>query len=97
MLLTRYNNIEFVNNLSWQDGIKLINKALEKQTEQRDWDMWISIYPNMDKKSFIPFEKFRGKKQNLIKKENNLTKNEIIERAEEIRKLHQGKHEGVKI
>ena len=95
MLLSRYNNIDFVYNLSWIDGIELINKAIEKRNEQKDWDMWLTLYPNMDKKTFISFDKFRGKKQVKVINNTKLTKEEIIEKAEELRKLHQGKHEGV--
>jgi hypothetical protein len=80
----------------WIDGIKLINKAIEKRSEQREWDMWISVYPDMDKKTFISFEKFKNKIYAPKQTQNVLTKNEIIEKSEEIRKLHQGKHEGVK-
>lgn len=83
-------------NLNWIDGIELINKALEKRNEQRDWDMWISIYPNMDKNTFIPFEKFRATKQIQQNKNITLTNDEIIAKAEELRKIHQGIHEGVK-
>ena len=81
--------------LYWQDGIKLINKAIEKKQEKRDWELYCTVYPSMDKKTFIPFEKFRGKKQMPGKLKKELTKEEIIAQAEEIRKLHQGKHEGV--
>lgn len=95
MLLERYSCIDFVLNLYWEDGINLINKAIEKRNEQRDWEMWISVYPDMDKKTFVPFEKFRGKKQTPGKPKKELTKAEIIAQAEEIRKLHQGTHEGV--
>lgn len=93
--MTRYSSFDFVVNLDWRDGLNLINKAIEKRKEEREWDMWISLYPKMDKKSFIPFEKFCGKKKHIKIHKKELTKQEIIEQAEEIRKLHQGKHEGV--
>lgn len=98
MLLHRYSSIDYVNNLFWQDAINLINKALEKTAEQKDWDMWISIFPDMDKKTFVSFDEFRSKKKSRVTNTaaTKLTKNEILEKAEELRKLHQGKHEGVK-
>ena len=95
MLLERYANTEFVLFLYWKDGIKLINKAIEKKQETREWELYCTIYPEMDKKTFITFEKFRGKKQTQYKPKKELTKEEIIAQAEEIRKLHQGIHEGV--
>lgn len=79
--------------MSWIDGINLINKAAEKRSEQKEWEMWISIYPNMDKNTFVPFEKFRSKAQ--PQKQNNLTSQEILEKADELMRYHQGKHEGV--
>ena len=83
----------------WIDGIALINKALEKRSEQREWEMWVSLYPNMDKKTFIPFDKFRGKSNKSANtasvERKKMTKEEILEKAEELRKLHQGTHEGV--
>ena len=94
MLLSRYSSLDYVNKLPWKKGINLINKAIEKRNEQRDWEMWISIYPNMDKVNFIPFEKFRSKARAPIK-QTKLSNEEIIEQANELMKFHQGKHEGV--
>ena len=95
MLLGRYADTNFVLFLYWQDGIKLINKAIEKKQEKLDWELYCTVYPDMDKKTFVPFEKFRSKKQIPGKQKKELTKEEIIAQAEEIRKLHQGTHEGV--
>ena len=80
----------------WVDGIELINKAREKEQEQKVWDMWISLYPNMDKKSFMPFSEFYKKQITLIVPDKKIPKSDILEKAEEIRKLHQGIHEGVR-
>jgi hypothetical protein len=93
LLLNRYKDIDYVFNLAWNNGIELINKAIGKRNEQRDWEMWLSVYPNMDKKTFVSFEKFQQKGRELP--QNNFTTAEIIEKAEEIRKIHQGIHEGV--
>jgi ribosomal protein L44E len=60
--------------------------------------MWLSVFPNMDKKSFISYEKFRGNSTKAISNNNSkkLSKIEIIDKCEEIRKIHQGKHLGIK-
>lgn len=94
MLLNRYNNIDYIFNLTWIDGVEIINKAIEKTTEEKDWDLYISVYPNMDKSNFITFDKFKSKKQ-TVKNENKLSKEEILQKAEELRKIHQGKHLGI--
>lgn len=39
--------------------LPLLETAEEKEQEERLWQMWVSVYPNMDRKSYIPFEKFR--------------------------------------
>ena len=95
MLLERYADTDCIFDLRWDDGIRLINKAIEKNQEKRDWNLYCTVYPSMDKKTFIPFNKFRGKKHAPVTAKKELTKEQIIEQAEEIRKLHQGIHEGV--
>jgi hypothetical protein len=89
--------MDYINNLDWIDGIELINKAILKQRERQEWEMWLTLYPNMDKKNFISFEKFKSNQRSAKPKKPKkvLTDDEIIEKAEEIRKIHQGKHEGV--
>ena len=86
--MSRYNNIEYINNLSWQDGIRLINKAVEKNNEQRLWNLYCTIYPNMDEKTFMSFEKF--KKPSETKVENKATEiktnDDAIEKAEAVRR-----------
>lgn len=81
-------------NLDYDTGISLINKAYEKTIEQHDWDLYISIYPNMDKDSFISFEQFKNKKK-LNNKQTSMSNEDILKKAEEVKKIHQGKHEGV--
>lgn len=39
-------------------GIDLCNKALEKEQEKRAWDIWLTRYPNMTDKTFVPFDEF---------------------------------------
>lgn len=56
----------------------------------------MSLYPSMDKKSYISFEKFV---KDITIAENisveKVTNDEILEKTEEIKKIHQGKHEGI--
>lgn len=33
-------------------------EAYESKYEERAWDIYVSIYPNMNKETFIPFEEF---------------------------------------
>ena len=82
MLLSRYSDINFVLNLDYELGIKLINKALEKQQEDRMWLLYAGIYPNMDKKTFVPFEKFFKKPKDI--KVSKRPAEEILQEAMEI-------------
>jgi hypothetical protein len=81
--------------MPWCDGVKLINKASCKRSESKHWDIWLTLYPHFNEKTFIPFDKFKNQKKEIVANKQ-LTKEEVIEQAEEIRKLHQGTHEGVR-
>lgn len=87
--------MDYVNNLYWIDGVKLINKAIEKRVERYDWEMWLSLYPEMSEETFVSFEAFKTKKQEITQKKVKLTSSEIIAKAEELKKIHQGTHEGI--
>jgi hypothetical protein len=51
--------------------------------------MWLTLYPNMDKKNFVPFSKFYKKAIKPQIKKPELSKEEIISIAESIKKHHQ--------
>jgi hypothetical protein len=95
LLLERYSNIEYVNNLHWKDGIELISKAFEKRAEQRDWELWASFYPFNDGKVYKTFKEFRGNKQNGKNVKRNMSNEEILAKAEEVRAIHRGEHKGI--
>jgi glycerol-3-phosphate O-acyltransferase len=83
-------------NLNWDTGAELIIKALKKTEEDKAWDMWLTLYPNMDKKTFIPFSDFFKQSTTKQVAKTPQTKDEILAKAEELRLAHQGKHEGIK-
>ena len=78
----------------YEIGINLINKSYEKVVEEKDWNLYCGVYPNMDKESFISFENFKNKKQDMNNAKHK-TNDEILAKAEGIVKVHQGKHEGI--
>ena len=82
LLLFRYSNMEYILNLDIIEGILLINKAFEKREERKAWDMWLTLYPNMDKETFMPFSEFH---EMLTEKNISMkTKEEILSECEEI-------------
>ena len=44
-----------------ENGSSLIIKAMEKQAEERAFQLYVSKYAVMDEKTYIPFEKFYQK------------------------------------
>lgn len=85
--------MQFVMEMDIEDFLKLIAKALEKQREQKAWEMWMALYPSMiipqplQKEPFIEFVsfgKFYERMKTPVKQE---TAQEILAKVEEIRKL----------
>jgi len=55
-----------------------------EKEENKAFQMWLMKYINMDKKSYVPFERFYIKKLNTIKK-NKKSKEEILAKVYKIR------------
>lgn len=85
LLLRRYSNIEYILNLSYLDGIKFIRKAVEKEAEDKLWNIWLENYriSLVFGKKIKDFEEF---KKESIKANNTpfLSKKQIENRVEEI-------------
>ena len=83
-LLFRYPTYEHIINLEINEGILIINKAIEKRTEDRHFLMWSNLLPFMTEDSYISFEdyedKLTGRNFSRISKEDALAKAEEIER-----------------
>ncbi|WP_106531913.1 hypothetical protein [Planomicrobium soli] len=71
-------------NLPFSIASGLYVKAMEKYQDEKLWEMWLSVYPQMDKDSFVSFEQFKlnARKQKhtkrseeeIIKDSNNILK-----------------------
>lgn len=48
-------------NLDIETGLELIKTAFQKDTENRLWQQWLVDYSNMDKETFMTFEKYKAK------------------------------------
>lgn len=71
--------------MDYKSAIKLINKAYEKDLEDKVYQMWLTLYPNMDKNNFISFEDFKAKV--MIKNIQSLSSAEdVLKEVSEIRK-----------
>jgi hypothetical protein len=71
-------------NLDVLEVIELLELAIEKREEEKAWQMWLTKYQNMDKKSFIPFSQFY--KKAISTEINQRPTEDILKEVEEIRK-----------
>ncbi|EDT16295.1 hypothetical protein [Clostridium perfringens] len=96
LLLRRYSNIEYILDLEIIEGIEFINKAYEKEIEDKVWEKWLIDYRYMSKDNFISFEEY---KEHIISKninvESTLSKEEILKEVEEIERKISLKKGGV--
>lgn len=68
------------------DGTSLIRQAMDQVQQNRAYQLWVAVYPHMEKP--LPFEQFYKPQPKQIEKP--MTAKEVIERSERIRKAHQG-------
>ena len=64
--------------------IDLFIYAIEKDKENKLWELWKLQYPQMDKESFITFEEYKNK--NIKKQTTQKTYEEIEKEMEEVEK-----------
>jgi len=76
---------------------RLLTASVSNREKQKAWEMWLALYPHMlippplvEKPAlkFIPFSRFYKEQINPSSK-SELTPEQIIARAEEIKKRHQ--------
>lgn len=74
--------------LDAEDGLILIETAIEKELEEKAWQLWVNTYPFMENP--ISFSEYMGeiKKEQMKSNQPTITAKEAIEKAERIRKAH---------
>ena len=56
--------------MEFAEFIVLFAKLKEKELEQRTWELWLAMYPNMTEKTYISFEEMLNTaKQTEVKQE----------------------------
>ena len=71
--------------MEWENAIRLINKAYEKDFDNKAFSMWLTLYPNMDKNTFVSFGDYKSKL--IIPTTNTLSSmDDILRDVAEIRK-----------
>lgn len=58
LLLHRYGNLEYIMRLDFEEAARIIDKAKEKEKEQRYFMQWVVQLPNMTKENFVSFDAY---------------------------------------
>lgn len=61
LLLHRYGNMEYIMHLDIATAIKLIDKAEEKEKENRFFLQWVVQLPRMTRETYMSFESYLDK------------------------------------
>jgi hypothetical protein len=98
--------MQFVMNLEVEDFLKLAAKAVEKREEERAWQEWVAIYPDMvvprpgarkPPIQFISFRKYLARMKNPKVQVSSKTNEEIAAQTARIReKIKAKKERGMK-
>lgn len=85
LLLHRYGNLEYIMQSNIDTAIRIINKAREKEKENRYFLQWVVQLPHMSKENFVSFEEYVDKVTG-----RNIDKRPVFEcmkELEEIKKM----------
>lgn len=58
LLLHRYGNLEYIMQIDIETAERIIEKAREKEKENRYFLQWVVQLPNMTKETFVSFESY---------------------------------------
>lgn len=92
MLLHSSYGITSNTKISLENITKLINEAYEERLDNRAWQVWANLYPNMGNENFISFTEFKKK----FYKRGNYTKKSFSDIEKEMNKVIQAYERQVK-
>jgi len=76
MLFEKYGGLEILNTIRAVNTFDFYIKILEKQRIGKKWDLYLTIYPNFSKDTFVTFEEYSKPP------ESEKTEEEILEDVE---------------
>lgn len=76
----------FIMAMEPGDFIDLLNKGLEKREEEKEWAMWLALYPYMNEKTYISFEDHLKRQRQPKAPTRVRPADEILAEADRIRK-----------
>lgn len=85
LLLHRYGNLEYIMQLDIQTALRVIEKAREKEKENRFFLQWVVQLPNMTDETYLSFDAYvdRVTGRNIDKRPVS----ECMAELEEIKKI----------
>jgi hypothetical protein len=85
-LLHSYYNFDYILKLPIVRTTKLLNKAVEEETENEMWDAWIALYPFMilGLLDAVEFKDFKSKLSNNRYRYTEKTLEEITQEMDKI-------------
>lgn len=90
MLLKRYNNIDYILKLSIKRAVKLIQKAAEEEQKETALRFYLAQLPNMDEKTFMPFDQYYKNTKIDYSAIDTRSKSEIMAELLNIQKQFEG-------
>ena len=72
--------------MPYPQAFKLINKAREQNNNDMLFKMYVTLYPNFDKKSYLTFEEYKNKCMGVSAEMDNRDKETIMAEIMEIEK-----------
>ena len=82
LLLHRYGNLEYIMQAEIETALRIIEKAREKEKENRLFLQWVVQLPNMTKENYISFEAYIDKVTG-----RNIDKRPVYECLQEIEEI----------
>ena len=58
LLLYRYGNLEYIMRLDIGSALRIINKAREKEMENRHFLQWVVQLPHMTEENYLSFDDY---------------------------------------
>jgi len=80
-----YKDWQNIKNLPLSFTFKMFFYNKDKNAEQKIWEMWLTQFPNMDKKSYTNFEDYKKKLLNKKEKVEKIEKTNTIDLLEKWR------------
>ncbi|MBT2722317.1 hypothetical protein [Bacillus sp. ISL-46] len=74
-------------------SLSYIKHAIDKETENTDWQLWMAIYPHMmmEKIKFMSFDEFKQKLHSPVHKHSDKTYEEIGREMDDVIASYEGK------